>query len=140
MKSQSSPIPPASHTIQDSSDVPFALLCPSPGDVLAGLNERVDRDELPPRASYLVELITPAIDPSELEALKSFNGSWMSVPNFGSRERGCHTENAHQESCFLMSMSSFSPGSSLVDKSSSVTLQPVLDEDEDDVGVQVTSP
>ncbi len=56
---------------QSGSDVPSALLHPSPGDYMIGLGERVDRDELPSRAFYLIELVTPALDPSELKALKA---------------------------------------------------------------------
>ncbi len=31
---------------------------------MVGLDERVDGDEIPPRAFYLIELVTPVLDPS----------------------------------------------------------------------------
>ncbi len=64
----------ASSPIRSNSDVPSALLYPSPGDYMVGLNDRVDRDERPPRAFYLIELVTPVLDPSEVKALKGLVG------------------------------------------------------------------
>ncbi len=63
-----------SSPIQSTSDIASALPCPSPGDYMVGLNERIDRDELPPRAFYLIELVTPVLDPSEVKALKGLVG------------------------------------------------------------------
>ncbi len=41
---------------------------------MVGLNERVDRDELPPKAFYLIKLVTPVLDPSEVKTLKGLVG------------------------------------------------------------------
>ena len=179
MSQQGATDQPTSSTLQCSSDVPSALLYPSPGDYMAGLNERVDRDELPPRAFYLVELVTPALDPSELKALKELvelddrtnfglKRAWVPYrncptgilpldvygqffpPAFTSAAQGMgHLKREAEEpssqlhhsvgSCPKVVRLSHSSGTSVSEEGavpSSVTLYPVLDEDDSDVGGQ----
>ncbi len=177
MSHQDTNVQPTSSDPQKGSDVPSALLHPSPGDYKVGLDERVDRDELPSRAFYLVKLVTPALDPSELKALKELVGlddrtkfrlkrAWASYRNCptgilpldvyekffppafttAAQDMGHLKREAEELSSQLhhsvggrpkVVRLSHSSGTSVSEEGavpSSVTLHPVLDEDDSDVG------